>query len=116
MKKREKLRSEQIKQLHAILDNRESTSREVRVAQSILMINEGQSLQFITTFTRISKSQIFDLRGKYLDHGLSAIRDKRRGKPKQLLTRKQRDQIAQVIREENPREYGLLEQRDNFLM
>lgn len=106
MKRREKLKEEQIRELQNILDNKESTAREVRVAQAILMIDQCQESQFITTFTRISRSQMFDLRGKYLDHGLNAIRDKRRGKPKQLLTRKQRDQIAQVIREENPRKYG----------
>lgn len=106
MKKREKLKPEQIKELQDILENKESTAREVRVAQSILMIDQGQNHQFITSLTRISKSQIFDLRRKYLDHGVSAIRDKRKGKPKQLLTRRQRDQIAQVIREESPRKYG----------
>jgi transposase len=106
MKKRAKLSQKQVEEIQSLIDDKESTPRDIRAAQAILMIDQAQDAKLILSITRMSRSQAFNLRKKYLEEGIEAIRDKRKGKPKELLTRKQRDEIVKVIREETPRKYG----------
>jgi transposase len=52
----------------------------------------------------LSKSRIFAIYAAYLKHGIKALEDKREGKPKELLTKKQREEIIQTVKTKTPKD------------
>ena len=83
-------------------------SGEVRRAQAVLMLARCVSTESIILATGLSKSRIFGLYGVYLKHGADALRDKRQGKPKELLSRKQRDEIIATVGKKTPKQLGFV--------
>lgn len=65
------------------------------------------SIQTICKITRFSKTRIFAIRKAYLTRGTEAFIDKRKGKPKELLTKKQRDEIIETIKTKAPKDIGI---------
>lgn len=106
MKRCPKLISGQIEELNGIVNSGKSSGREVRRSQAILLINGGTKPEPITSLTGYSRRQIFDLRCAYLKEGLTAIQDKRKGKPKELLTKKQQTEIVEIVKTKSPRNYS----------
>lgn len=80
------------------------SGREVRRTQAVLLIDEDVAIPAITTLTSYKKRQIFTLRKKFLASGTDILKDKRKGKPKELLTKKQREEIIATIRTKKPNE------------
>ena len=83
-------------------------SPEVRRAQAVLLLNEEVPVVSICRITRLSKTRIFVIRADYFTYGVDALRDKRQGKPKELLTKKQRDEIISVIGKKTPKQLGFV--------
>lgn len=83
-------------------------SAEVRRAQVVLLLNEKVRIASIRRITRFSKTRIFAIRAAYLKKGIDALRDKRQGKPKELLTKKQRDEIVQTLGKKTPKQLGFV--------
>jgi len=54
------------------------------------MINKGKDIAEITELTGFQRSQIFELRKQFLLSGITALPDKRKKSPNELLTKKQR--------------------------
>jgi transposase len=75
-------------------------------AQAILLVNENTTPQRITSFTGYSRAQAFRLKQRYLAGGVAILTDKRIGKPKELLTKKQRDAIIEMVKTKTPRDVG----------
>lgn len=75
-------------------------------AQAILLINEGTAPQRIKSFTGYSRAQAFRLKQRYLADGAVILTDKRIGKPKELLVKRQRDAIIAMIKTKTPRDVG----------
>ncbi|MCG2704103.1 MAG: winged helix-turn-helix domain-containing protein, partial [Candidatus Omnitrophica bacterium] len=105
MQRSAKLSQEQKKELKAIINNTQSSGREVRRVLAVLLVDEGTEIQTIKTLSQYSRRQIFDLRKNYLSGGIEAIKDKNKGKPKELLTKKQKQEILEIIKTKTPREY-----------
>jgi transposase len=77
---------------------------EVRRAQAIMLLNDNTSLDTITALTGYKRRQIYTLRSNYLRNGIDSIVDQRAGKPKELLTRKQREEIIETLKTKKPKE------------
>ena len=91
--------------MQAIVKKHDSTGHEVSHAQALLLYHADVSFEIITATTQISKRQVFTVRRQYEKYGSDAIRDKRKGKPKELLTRKQREEIIEIVKTKSPRDY-----------
>jgi len=106
MIKSPKLTQKQKTELKSIINDANSSSKEVRRAQAIILVDNDMPIEEITDITGYERSQTFELRKKYLEQGLFAIEDQRRGNPQELLTRSQRDEVIQTLKTETPRSHG----------
>lgn len=106
MEKCDKLTLKQIRELQGLVSDPKSSGREVRRAMAVLLLNEKVVIKTIVSQTIYSRRQIFDLRKNYLKKGISAIEDKKKGKPRDLLTKKQLSEIVKIIKEKTPRDKG----------
>ncbi len=105
MTKSPKLKQKQIHELKTVINDGNSSSKEVRRAQAIILVDNGQSIESISDITGYERSQIFELRKKYLEQGLSAIEDPQRQNPQELLTKLQRDEVIQSLKTESPKDH-----------
>lgn len=106
MQKCEKLTNKQQQELQAVINHSKSSGREVRRAQAVLLLNQETAIETIIALTNYSRKRIFDLRKNYLKKGIAIIQDKKKGKPKELLTKKQLTEIVKIVKEKTPREYN----------
>lgn len=79
---------------------------EVFRAQAVLMLDDDLSFNMVNRLTGFKRTHAFRLRREYLAQGLSAFKDKRKGTPKELLTRKQRDEIVETVKTKVPKDLG----------
>lgn len=79
---------------------------EVLRAQVILMLDDGDAFSKIHRLTGFSRTHAFRLRREYVEQDISALKDKRKGSPKELLTRKQRDEIIETVKSKTPKDFG----------
>lgn len=101
-----RLTIKQQQELQNIVSGSNSSGREVRRSQAVLLLNQGTAIEAIITLTKYSRRQVFDLRKDYLNQGIIAIEDKQKGKPKELLTKKQRVEIVAIVKNSSPKAYG----------
>lgn len=106
MKKSRTFTSEQIRELQSLINNKESSRAEALRAMAALMINTGVSEEQIEMLTGFDGKYAYKLRKKYLEKGLQALIDKRKPKPRALLTRGQRAQVVHMVKTTIPRDYG----------
>ncbi|MCG2687653.1 IS630 family transposase [Candidatus Parcubacteria bacterium] len=95
----------QKQELQAIINYSKSSGREVRRAQSVLLLDQEMEIEAIIALTNYSRRQIFDLRKNYLNNGIIVIHDKKKGKPKHLLTKKQLAEVIKIVKEKTPKDY-----------
>jgi transposase len=72
----------------------------------ILLVDEGKSHEEIISFTDFGRRHAFLLKRNYLEEGIESLVDKRKGKPKELLTKKQREEILETIKTKTPKNVG----------
>jgi transposase len=101
MKRCHKLTNNQIQELSTIIKDNKRSGREARRAQSVLMLNADVDDTAITALTGYERRQVFRLRKRYLQRGIKAIEDKPKNL-KELLTKRQRDEILQTIKTKTP--------------
>lgn len=106
MERCQKLKQKQITELKQFIKDKDSTKKEVRRAQAIMMIDKDISVSIIQELTGYSRRNIFDLRKRYLKDGISVINDPARNNPKELLSKKQRDEIIETIKSKKPEDVG----------
>lgn len=104
--KRPKLTQKQIDELNDVIQKGASSGPEVRRAQTILLVNQEADTAAIAAVTRYSRTNAFTLRRRYLQEGIVAIQDKRKGKPKELLTQNQRNEIVTTVKTTTPSDHG----------
>lgn len=105
MKKRPKLTSKQKQELQSLINDTNSSGKEVRRAQAVLLLDQDTDIQMIVSLATYSRRQIFDVRKNYLDKGIKAVKDKRKGKPKEILAKKQRNELISTVKAKTPRAY-----------
>lgn len=106
MKTKTKLNQEQIRELESFLQDRSHTAAEICRAQGILLLNEGTGQPIISRLTGYGRRHCFLLKQNYLTNGPDALRDKRQGKPKELLTKPQREEIITTLKTQTPADLG----------
>lgn len=79
---------------------------EVLRAQVIIMLDDGDAFAKIHRLTGFSRTHVFRLRREYMEQGIVALKDKRKGIPKELLTKKQRDKIVETVKTKTPKDFG----------
>lgn len=104
MGRAKKLSAKQLGQLKLTINDSQCSGREIKRSQAILMVDRNADIEDITDMTGFGRSQIFELRKKYIEQGIGSIRDKRKGKPKELLTKKQRQEIIKTLTSKTPNE------------
>lgn len=107
MKLCSKLSERQLLRLSSFIRNKDNEVKEVRRAQAVLLLNQGIEIPIITSTTGYQRRQIFEARKLYLKKGIKGIRTRRKGKPKELLTKKQVKEIIRIVKEKNsPLKFG----------
>lgn len=104
MKRCPKLTSNQIKQLSEVIKDKNHSSREIRRAQAIIMLDSEADPATITILTGFKREYVFRTRKSYLEKGLKAIEDKTKKNPKELLTKTQREELIKTIKDKTPNE------------
>ncbi len=105
MKQCARLTLKQKQELQNIINDSKSSGREVRRSQAVLLLDQNTAVQMITALTKYSRRQVFDLRKNYLDQGIKVIKDRKKGKPKEILTKKQRWEILDILKTKSPQDY-----------
>lgn len=93
--------------MEKVVEDTKRRSAEIRRAQAILLLNEEAPVASVCRITRFSKTRIFAIRSAYLKHGIAALTDKRHGRPKELLTKKQREKIIETVQTKTPKDVGI---------
>lgn len=107
MKPCPRLTDQQAEELSRFIRGKDNEIKEIQRAQSILLLNQGVDLLVITRATSYHRRQIFESRAKYLVKGLKGIATRRKGKPKELLTRKQLAEIVKIVKKkDSPAKFG----------
>lgn len=100
-----KLTTSQIETLKNLISHNESSSREVKRAQAIIMIDKERATPEISELTGLGRSQIFGLRKQFLLSGIIAIQDKRKKSPNELLNQRQRTEVIKILNSQTPKDY-----------
>jgi transposase len=106
MKKCQKLDKKQQNELGCFIKDKNHSSKEIIKAQVVLMLDKELNIDTIGNLTGYSRRQCFDIRKRYLTKGLTAIEDKNRKNPKELLSKKQRNELTEILKIKTPRDYG----------
>lgn len=104
--KSRKLNGREIHELRGIIRGKGKTGAEVKRSQAILLLDGEKDIREIENITGYGRSQIFELRKQYLKNGIVSIEDKRTGAPKELLTKRQRDEIVETVKTKVPKDLG----------
>lgn len=104
MKRAEKLTKKQKKYLQNIIIHKESSAKEIKRAQAVLMINDEIKGEMIKTLTGLNEKHAYRLRRNYLSFGKKAITDKRKPKQKEILTKTQLKEIIETVKNKTPNE------------
>lgn len=105
MKRHPKLSTTQRSELSSFIGSTED-SRESRRAQAVILMDQGSSIEIITLLTALKRRQAFKYRSLYLKIGLEGLRNKRKGKPKLLLTKTQREEVLNYLEYTIPKDHG----------
>ena len=112
--KRPKFSAKQELELRNLVYRNEHSSREVKRAQAIILLDKEIDIPAITSLTGLGRSQIFNLRSNYLKNGLLAVADKNKKNPKELLTKKQRNDIIEAVKAKTPGECDKYFERNEY--
>lgn len=106
MPKKKGLTEAQRRELSSYLKNPKRTAREVRRSQSILLYDDGVSQETIFGLTGYKRTQVFEWKKRYLsEDGINGIKDKRKGEPKKLLSKSQREELLQLLSTTSPKRH-----------
>jgi transposase len=105
MKRCARLDSKQIEELKSFIQRSED-SKEIRRSQSVLLVDKRVDYTTIENLTGFKERSVLIFRQRYLKSGLKGLEHKRKGKPKSLLTRKQREEIVSFLVKTCPQDHG----------
>lgn len=101
------LTAKQKQEIERFIREAEKADQVLR-AQVVLMLDDGDPFESIHRLTGFSRTHAFRLRRKYFAHGLDTLKDKREGKPKELLTKREREAVIETVRTKTPKDVGFV--------
>lgn len=104
MKRCPKLTNNQILQLKEVIKDKKYSSKEIRRAQAIIMLDAESDPDTTNLLTGFKREYVFHIRKQYFNHGVSGIEDKQKKNPKELLTKTQRSKLIKTIKDKTPNE------------
>lgn len=102
--KHPRLDKQQIKELSNFICQSTRSGKEIRRAQAVILLDKETKPKEITAITGIQRSQIFNIRKNYSEKGLDILKDPKKENPKELLTKKQREEIIRTLNAKKPSE------------
>jgi transposase len=81
-------------------------SKEIRRSQSVLLVDRDVDYGAIHSLTGFKERSVLIFRQRYLKHGLKGLEHRRKGKPKALLTKAQREEIITLLTTTSPQDHG----------
>ena len=108
----QKLTTNQRQELLTIIGDNRGSAREIKRAQTVILIDGEADGDTIMTLTGYNRVYAFRLRKSYLTLGIVAIKDKRQKKQKELLTKNQREALVEMVKTKKPRECDTLYDSD----
>jgi transposase len=111
---KQKLNKLQIEDLRKFIQDKKRTGRETCRAQAVILLNDNSSREAIESLTGFKRRQPFRLRDKYLKFGADSLRDRKKGKPKELLTKKQLKEIIKLVKSKRPKDVDAYFVNDEF--
>ena len=78
----------------------------IKKSQTILLLDEKNGLKLVRRLIGYGKTQAYAIKKRYLEEGLSSLTDRRKGKPKELLTKQQRNEITETVKTKTPKDFG----------
>jgi transposase len=81
-------------------------NKEIRRSQSVLLVDEETDYGLIYRLTGYKERSVLIFRQRYLKYGLGGLEHKRKGKPKSLLSKEQREEIIAILNDTLPRNQG----------
>jgi transposase len=103
-----RLHTKEIYELQTVISGKDHTREETKRAQAILLLDREREIDEIRELTGYGRAQMFGLRKRYLEEGIDCLTDKRKGEPKELLTKKEREEIIETVRTKTPKDLGLI--------
>ncbi len=79
---------------------------EIRKSQTILLLDEKNGLKLVKRLIGYGRTQAYTIKKRYLKEGIPSLSDKRKGKPKELLTKQQREEIIETVKTKRPKDCG----------
>lgn len=98
-----RLSAEQVGNLERIAHHAEAGD-EARRAQAIVLLEKDLDEETIRTATGYHLKHVFRLRKLFCEKGEAALSDKRKGRPKELLVKKIREEIIRTLNAKTPQE------------
>ena len=105
MERMKRLKQKQKVELQVFVQS-SKIAAEVRRAQVILLLDKRNGFSLIESMTGYGRTQAYDIKKRYLQAGIVALEDKRKGTPKELLTKKERGEIIETVKTKVPKDIG----------
>ena len=105
MKRCPRLDEKQKQELGNFIRNSKDT-KEIRRSQSVLLIDRETDYGVIYSLTGFKERSVLIFRQRYLKYGLGGLEHKRKGKPKSLLNKVQREEIISLLNDTLPKNHG----------
>ena len=103
----EKLTIDQLSELSFFINEKNRTLEEIKRAQGIILLEANNDETIILSLTGLKRETIIKSRKKFIKHGLVALKSKRKiKKPYCLLTKNQKQEVAEILNKKQPRDYG----------
>jgi transposase len=83
-----------------------ATKNEVLRAQAILLTNRYGGGSDSASLTGLTRTHAISLKRRYLHEGIACLTDQRKGKPKELLTKRQRQKVEETLKTKTPKDLG----------
>jgi len=83
-----------------------TSKNEALRAQAILLTGKRGGGSDVLALTGLTRTHAIHVKQRYLKEGIACLTDKRKGKPKELLTRKQQQRVLATIKEKTPKDLG----------
>lgn len=104
-KKYKAFNNKQTKELKKLINNPHSGKSEAVKAQILLMLDKGVPAKIIVATTDYKERQIYNFKKRFYKKGVSGLVDKRLGKPKEILSKRQRNEILKWIKTKKPKDF-----------